>query len=79
MAPNSCLHCALLFSTNTFLFVRFAPLQNLLANACPCGSATSFYFAFGFIELRKYVLIEVAGNMYYYYYYYHALKALGSI
>ena len=35
-------------------------LMVLMANACPCGSATSFFFVIVFIELCKYILIEVA-------------------
>ena len=44
------------------------PLQVLLANTCPCGSATSFFFVIVFIELCKYTLIEVVENIDYYYY-----------
>ena len=45
-------------------------MQVLLANACPSGSATSSFYIIVFIELCKYILIEVAENVYYYYYYY---------
>ena len=47
------------------LLLFFTYLQVLLANACPCGSATSFFFVIVFIEICKYILIEVAAIYYY--------------
>ena len=44
-------------------------MQVLLANACSCDSASSFFFVIFVIDFCKYILIKVAENIYYHYYY----------
>ena len=62
-----------------FLFCFLTYLQILLANACPCGSATSFFFVIVFIELCKHIMIEVAENIYYYFYLQNSLSTANLI